>query len=214
MKQCPLCNRAYTDDSLKFCLDDGSILVTVPDAEATVVRPRQANPRFQRDAALRSQHSSRSPLRWVLYGGMLLLAVLVGAGAVLLLNELKRPRSTSPVITQRGTPTPSSDNQAATPTPERLPSPPSPDENNRKDSRVTGVQSLSGEWNLVNTIEKTSYASYSNLQIGYRIVINHAGREFTGEGEKVSENGETLPTGSRTPIHLKGFVDGARAGAT
>ncbi|HEV7858898.1 MAG TPA: hypothetical protein VGO91_09740 [Pyrinomonadaceae bacterium] len=45
MKRCPTCNRTYTDDTLRFCLQDGAALVTdsqggvaIPDPEATLVR--------------------------------------------------------------------------------------------------------------------------------------------------------------------------------
>jgi len=51
----------------------------------------------------------------------------------------------------------------------------------------SAIQNLSGEWSLVNTIEKTSYPAYVNLHIGYRVVINQVGKEFTAEGEKVFE---------------------------
>jgi ketosteroid isomerase-like protein len=44
MKRCPTCQRTYTDDTLRFCLQDGAPLITetqgsaaVPDPEATVV---------------------------------------------------------------------------------------------------------------------------------------------------------------------------------
>ena len=40
MKRCPSCNRSYPDDSLNYCLDDGSILSSAPDPEATLVRPK------------------------------------------------------------------------------------------------------------------------------------------------------------------------------
>lgn len=32
MKRCPTCQRAYTDDSLRFCLQDGATLLSVSDA--------------------------------------------------------------------------------------------------------------------------------------------------------------------------------------
>ncbi len=42
MKRCPECRRDYSDDSLSFCLDDGSQLVDGPatDASATAILPR------------------------------------------------------------------------------------------------------------------------------------------------------------------------------
>lgn len=43
MKRCPTCNRTFTDQSLSFCLDDGTPLVQAdvpaPDPEVTVVVP-------------------------------------------------------------------------------------------------------------------------------------------------------------------------------
>ena len=35
MKQCPNCKTAYTDDSLQFCLTDGTNLISLPDAAKT-----------------------------------------------------------------------------------------------------------------------------------------------------------------------------------
>jgi hypothetical protein len=35
MKRCPRCNRTYTDDSLKFCLDDGSLLTLSNDSSGS-----------------------------------------------------------------------------------------------------------------------------------------------------------------------------------
>lgn len=38
MKKCPVCYRTYGDDTLSFCLEDGSVLSTVYDEQVTVVR--------------------------------------------------------------------------------------------------------------------------------------------------------------------------------
>ena len=37
MKQCPECNRVYDDETLKFCLDDGAVLVYGPAEPKTVI---------------------------------------------------------------------------------------------------------------------------------------------------------------------------------
>jgi hypothetical protein len=50
MKLCPQCNRTYSDDSLRFCLDDGTVLVRDPNAtlpygpitHETVARPQES----------------------------------------------------------------------------------------------------------------------------------------------------------------------------
>ncbi|MGB7924784.1 MAG: hypothetical protein WCF57_16195 [Pyrinomonadaceae bacterium] len=51
MKRCPTCQRTYTDDSLRFCLQDGAALLSVDDApashdpSATLVLPEGGAPR-------------------------------------------------------------------------------------------------------------------------------------------------------------------------
>ena len=39
MKRCPSCNRNYTDDTLRFCLEDGTPLVQAPLDEPTITTP-------------------------------------------------------------------------------------------------------------------------------------------------------------------------------
>lgn len=78
----------------------------------------------------------------------------------------------------------------------------------------TDVQDLNGEWRVVNTVEKTAYKSFDNMQVGFRLTINQNGSEFTAKGEKFSENGQTLPTARRTPIQVKGSIDGDKVIAT
>ena len=75
-------------------------------------------------------------------------------------------------------------------------------------------ENLSGEWNVVNTVSKTSYRSFDNMQIGFNLSIEQNGKGFTGRGQKVSENGRTLPAGSRTPIQVQGSIDGDHVEAT
>src|SRR2546430_3255679 len=46
MKRCPKCNRRYTDETLRFCLEDGSPLFSAHDSEApaTEIMPPRASP--------------------------------------------------------------------------------------------------------------------------------------------------------------------------
>src|SRR5215213_3099159 len=76
------------------------------------------------------------------------------------------------------------------------------------------AQDLSGKWNVVNVIETTSYSSFKNMKIGFALAINQTGTTFTGSGHKVSENGRSLPVGSRTPIQVKGSIKGDTVEAT
>lgn len=78
----------------------------------------------------------------------------------------------------------------------------------------TAPHNLTGEWKVVNTVETTRYRSFDNLEIGFRLVINQTGKEFTAKGEKISENGRLLPPGDRTPIQMNGVIEGDKVRAT
>ncbi|HKU72508.1 MAG TPA: hypothetical protein VJR02_01185, partial [Pyrinomonadaceae bacterium] len=82
------------------------------------------------------------------------------------------------------------------------------------DARARKVQDLTGEWHVINTVEKTGYKSFDKLQLGFRLKIDQKGKEFTAKGEKFSENGKTLPAVSRTPIHVTGSIEGDKVVAT
>ena len=79
---------------------------------------------------------------------------------------------------------------------------------------VTTAPDLTGKWNVVNTVQTTGRGAFQNLQIGFALSINQTGSTFTAKGQKVSENGRSLPASSRTPIQLKGFINGDRVEAT
>jgi hypothetical protein len=109
MKRCGRCNRTYEDDSLSFCLEDGTPLVRDTggqfNAQATLVapgtdtspqRPPQTNPLNPNQPAPgwsqptapqfavppRQQQQSSSRLPWILGGAALLLFGIIGLGAV------------------------------------------------------------------------------------------------------------------------------------
>jgi hypothetical protein len=44
MKQCPSCRTTYTDDTLTYCLADGSVLRSLDDGESTIVRDSTGEP--------------------------------------------------------------------------------------------------------------------------------------------------------------------------
>jgi hypothetical protein len=79
MKRCPTCNRSYPDDSLNFCLDDGSPLQASYDPEATLVmsQPKEvvAEPHIKK--------TGTAP-KYVI---VVLLALLLGGGIVSLLRS-------------------------------------------------------------------------------------------------------------------------------
>ncbi len=219
MKRCLKCGRSYSDDSLNFCLEDGTALSGGRDPDATLVLPGTPGSEASstpKTAAIPSHNtrSSSSPVRWILYLTLLLLAFLVGGGGVALFYQWNKRESLSLQTRPSETSTPEPVATVPRSVPEKKPSPNSPQATRPAETKQSAIQSLSGEWSLVNTIEKTSYPAYVNLQIGYHVVINQVGKEFTAEGEKVSEDGRNLPTTSRTPIHVTGFVDGDTASAT
>lgn len=82
------------------------------------------------------------------------------------------------------------------------------------EQRDVNVRDLAGEWNVINTVEKTGYKSYNNMEVGFRLRIKQKGKDFTATGEKFSENGRNLPQNGRTPIHVTGSIDGDKIVAT
>lgn len=79
---------------------------------------------------------------------------------------------------------------------------------------LNNVRDLSGKWTIVNSVDTTAYRSFKNMKIGFDLAINQTGSTFTGKGRKISENGRSLPANSRTPIQVKGSINGDRIEAT
>lgn len=136
-------------------------------------------------------HASRLSHRTALAFAALAIAVL--AAVAVLIYKIREPR-TAPVVATVESPSPSGVK---------------PDQ-----KAVNEVQDLSGTWNIVNTVETTSYGAFKNLKLGFNVSINQTGTTFIGSGEKVSENGRNLPATSRTPIEVKGSINGDRIEAT
>jgi len=84
----------------------------------------------------------------------------------------------------------------------------------QSDHRNPAAPDLSGHWTVINTIQKTSFQSFKNMEVGFNVAINQNGNEFTGRGEKISENGRSLAGASRTPIVVKGSIEGNRVEAS
>jgi hypothetical protein len=61
MKRCPQCNRTYSDETLIYCLNDGSLLSAPYDANFTVRMARPTNPTATE--VLPSQSVSGPPVR-------------------------------------------------------------------------------------------------------------------------------------------------------
>lgn len=211
MKHCQTCNRTYTDESLSYCLDDGSPLSAGPDPEATLVRT---------ESSVRppSEHLPTQPSRashhWIFYPAIFLLTLLVGASLGTLLYKFQKRTLSTSSGRPSDIPTPISVTQAPSPVTNESSPPSVPQVTRRDDTESLATQDLTGTWNVLNTVEKTSYQLFANLRIGYRLIVSQKGTNFTAEGEKVFENGRTLPMGGRTAIHLTGAVEGETISAS
>lgn len=91
MKQCPTCHRTYSDDSLTYCLDDGSVLFTQDEPQGT---QRLPSPRVtsQSPTEVLSSHQplSQPPRqangRWPIYILVALLCIVIGGALLALLS--------------------------------------------------------------------------------------------------------------------------------
>lgn len=200
MKRCPKCSRRYSDDSLNFCLEDGARLSFGQDSQPTLISPSPTVLTTPRPtvSSHAPQSASRSPLRGIFFAVAILGALILGGGVVALVYRTMNSPAT-PEEKPSTSNTQASSNKSPTPSPEPTRS---------------ATPGLSGEWQLTNTIDSTSYPAYEGLRVGYRIYINQTGKEFTGEGEKVSENDKALQGAERTPIHITGSIDDDSVGAT
>ena len=116
---------------------------------------------------------------------VILVMVVIGVIALILVQRFRRHESTTTI-------------QTASPTSEAK----------------NDIPDLTGTWKVTNTVDQTSYQAYQNMEVAFNISINQDGNAITGKGEKISENGRSLPANGRTPIEMKGTVDGDKIEAT
>jgi hypothetical protein len=92
MKQCSQCNRSYDDETVTFCLDDGTRLTTSYDPQATLILPQarvtEQSPVVAPPTQLNQPQIVRQGVRpSIVYGLVALLALVIGGGAVALFYE-------------------------------------------------------------------------------------------------------------------------------
>lgn len=95
MKICPSCNRTFDDETLTYCLDDGSLLSAPyePGVTQRLPLPRVTSPaktevlHYSQQAALPARKADNSALKYVLIA---LLALITGGGVVWWLNSGSR----------------------------------------------------------------------------------------------------------------------------
>lgn len=146
--------------------------------------------------------SSNSFLRGALV--FALLFIVIAVAAVALRNRYRERIMPAPVATTEGT----------MPAPVATPEQPASNDSPASVDQPVAAQDLSGKWNVVNTVQKTSYRAFQDLKVEFDLSISQNGKNFTGKGLKVSENGHSLPADSRTPIEVKGSINGKRVEAT
>jgi hypothetical protein len=142
------------------------------------------------------------------------LLVAVVAGAVLLREKFRERTAPASVATSTE---PVSAPAAANPSVSQQPRAEEPrvaEEPRDVEQPLASTPNLTGEWTVVNTVNTTAHPSFQNLRIGFALSINQTGTTFTAKGRKVSENGRSLPANSRTPIELKGVINGDHIEAT
>jgi hypothetical protein len=135
------------------------------------------------------------------------LAIALMATGAVLFYKFQKPAA-APVATVES---PARPQPAASPAVVAAVEPPA---RGKQATPVKTEQDLSGKWTVVNTVESTSYGSFKNMKIGFDLSINQTGTSFTGRGYKVSENGRSLPASGRTPIEVKGAINGDQIEAT
>ncbi len=207
MKRCPTCNRTYADDSLTYCLHDGTSLIPEVDPEATVVGTSRGNTPHQQIPRTRPA----GLLGWRAWTILIVLAIGAGAGAVVIKHKLDERKSGASTAAQSA-PTATNEEHTRSPvieSPTRSQSEASPAQ-----TAPATVANLNGQWNVANVVEQTSFPAYQNLRLGYRVLISQTGNEFFAQGEKILENGKQLAVTARTAIHLKGSITGNTATAT
>jgi hypothetical protein len=218
-----------------YASDESPIVSDELDREATSINQKTPTSSVPEAIPYQEPASFSSAYRSGLY--IALLLILMSAVAVVLLlkfgdsgstaqvassdtSEANSPTSVAPTSVANSPTSVTSSPTAAPNLPTSLANsnksyltPPAP-ETRQGEQQTSVTQDLSGKWNVVNTVQKTSYRSFNNLQIGFRLEINQRGKEFTAKGEKISENGRILPASGRTPIHVNGSIKGDRIEAT
>lgn len=183
----------------------------VPDAadEVTIVRSNVTTAAIPTHPPHASTFSARrAPVFAVL------AIALIAAGAALAYKFYQRGPAT--VVASVESPSRPAPVQPESPVAQSTPirKVPAPAAVNEGKKSLNPVRNLSGKWTVVNSVETTQYRSFKNMKIGFDLAINQTGSTFTGRGTKVSENGRSLPAGSRTPIHVKGSINGDMIEAT
>lgn len=177
--------------------------VTLISPRPAVVEPLASEPiRSVPPPILTNEPIPTSRPRTAFRPAWLLIPLIVIIGVAIAAALMYRMRQ-SP-----GSPEPVAQAPTSAPAPAGVPQQPT------TNGTTSAVPDLNGNWTVVNTVEQTSYEAYKNMRVGFNVSINQNGKAFTGRGEKISENGRSLPAAGRTPIEVKGTINGDKVEAT
>jgi uncharacterized protein DUF4440 len=136
MKRCPTCKRVFEDDSLAYCLDDGSPLVSEKrtDSDPTLVSPApppagQMPPtqsaRYESAVSSLGAAPKRRVWPWVVGGLLVLFFFVIAIVAVIAIQQIvKKSQNSNRVVIDVPTPEPaetSSPNSEESPSPSEAP---------------------------------------------------------------------------------------------
>ena len=179
MKRCPTCNRSFDDDTLSFCLEDGTPLVrdsaSRANSQETLVSPSPSLPRPESGSALpptqtygqlagkatidASQFNvpaarpyvpaARRRRRWPWVVGILAV-VLIVIGGIVLAAVVIPPMLRDSHNANRAQPTPTRPDWTTAPTPTASPSEEANDVPDDEDEVLSQLTKLEAEWARAN----------------------------------------------------------------
>ena len=135
MKQCAVCSRTYTDETLEFCLDDGARLFLVRESETTLVRGATPPPPAWPPQPLPPPDWSQQPTpvqpvptaksrAWIPLALALIAAGILIGSALVLLVYMNQPSSPPVSEAENRTPAPTPKTRpGTTPTPDSIATP-------------------------------------------------------------------------------------------
>lgn len=66
---------------------------------------------------------------------------------------------------------------------------------------------INGEWTIETATQQTTYKAFEGLRETFKVNLTQNGTQFTGDGEKWSDQGQNLPTAAHTPLRISGTLD-------
>jgi ketosteroid isomerase-like protein len=125
MKTCPLCKNNYTDNSLAFCLQDGTPLLEIMDEAETVISARNPMPTISQPNAFATSPMVEEPAKsktWMVVLATILVTLLLFGGIGIAIAVFMRGNM-PPIVENTNTNISKPNVNVATPTPTATPTP-------------------------------------------------------------------------------------------